>query len=95
MNYRSMIKLVPNRTMLVVIPRIAAVLFILLQILGMQVYPGGTMYNASTEGYSFSMNFFSDSVFLSDAKTCCLILKIDAVFWFRISNARVFSLLSI
>ena len=60
MNYRSMIKLVPNRTMLVVIPRIAAVLFILLQILGMQVYPGGTMYDASTEGYSFSMNFFSD-----------------------------------
>ena len=55
-----MIKLVPNRTMLVVIPRIAAVLFILLQILGMQVYPGGTMYDASTEGYSFSMNFFSD-----------------------------------
>ena len=46
-------------------------------------------------GVVISINFFSDSVFLSDAKTWCLILKIDAVFWFRISSARVFSLLSI
>jgi len=46
--------------MLVLIPRLAAILFILLQIVGMQVYPGGTMYDVSTIGYSFSKNFFSD-----------------------------------
>lgn len=52
--------LIPNRTMLVLIPRLAAILFILLQVVGMQVYPGGTMHDASTIGYSFSKNFFSD-----------------------------------
>ena len=60
MNNQSMIDLIPNRTMLVLIPRLAAILFILLQIVGMQVYPGGTMYDVSTIGYSFSKNFFSD-----------------------------------
>lgn len=50
----------PNHTMLVTVPRIAAVFFIALQLLGMKVYPGGTMYDASTKGYSFSKNFFSD-----------------------------------
>ena len=55
-----MIDLIPNRTMLVLIPRLAAILFILLQVVGMQVYPGGTMYDVSTIGYSFSKNFFSD-----------------------------------
>ena len=52
--------LIPSHTMLVTIPRIAALLFILLQLLGMKVYPGGTMYDASSQGYSFSKNFFSD-----------------------------------
>ena len=52
--------LIPNHTILVAFPRIAAILFILLQLLGMQVYPGGTMYDASSQGYSFSKNFFSD-----------------------------------
>lgn len=60
MNNQSIIDLIPNRTMLVLIPRLAAILFILLQIVGMQVYPGGTMYDVSTIGYSFSKNFFSD-----------------------------------
>ncbi len=60
MNNQSMIDLIPNRTMLVLIPRLAAILFILLQVVGMQVYPGGTMYDVSTIGYSFSKNFFSD-----------------------------------
>jgi len=46
--------------MLVLIPRLAAILFILLQVIGMLVYPGGTMYDVSTIGYSFSKNFFSD-----------------------------------
>lgn len=60
MNNQSMNDLIPNRTMLVLIPRLAAILFILLQVVGMQVYPGGTMHDASTIGYSFSKNFFSD-----------------------------------
>lgn len=52
--------LIPSHAMLVTAPRIAALLFILLQLLGMRVYPGGTMYDASSQGYSFSKNFFSD-----------------------------------
>ena len=52
--------LIPSHAKLVTVPRIAAVIFILLQLLGMQVYPGGTMYDASSQGYSFSKNFFSD-----------------------------------
>ena len=47
----------PNHTMLVTVPRIAAVFFTALQLLGMKFYPGGTMYDASTQGYSFSKNF--------------------------------------
>ena len=46
--------------MLVTVPRIAALFFIALQSLGMKVYPGGTMYDTSAQGYSFSKNFFSD-----------------------------------
>ena len=52
--------LIPSHAMLVTAPRCAALLFILLQLLGMKVYPGGTMYDASSQGYSFSKNFFSD-----------------------------------
>ena len=52
--------LIPSHAMLVTAPRIAALLFILLQLLGMRAYPGGTMYDASSQGYSFSKNFFSD-----------------------------------
>ena len=37
--------------------KIAAVFFIALQLLGMKAYPGGTMYDASTQGYSFSKTF--------------------------------------
>ena len=52
--------LIPSHAMLVTAPRCAALLFILLQLLGMKGYPGGTMYDASSQGYSFSKNFFSD-----------------------------------
>ena len=48
------------RYLLIHIPRIACILFIILQILGMSVYPGGTIHDNSTIGYSFSKNFFSD-----------------------------------
>ena len=54
------IDLINKRAMLVLIPRIATALFILLQIAGMIVYPGGTLHDISTQGYSFTNNFFSD-----------------------------------
>ena len=47
-------------TRLVVIPRFATALFIIFQLMGMFLYPGGTMYNFASEGYTFSENFFSD-----------------------------------
>ena len=46
--------------MLVNIPRVATVIFLFLQITGMQVYPGGTLHNDASVGYSFTENFFSD-----------------------------------
>ena len=52
------IDLINKRAMLVLIPRIATAIFILLQIVGMIVYPGGTLHDVSTEGYSFTNNFF-------------------------------------
>ena len=54
------IDLINKRAMLVLIPRIATAIFILLQIVGMIFYPGGTLHDVSTEGYSFTNNFFSD-----------------------------------
>ena len=54
------IDLINKRAMLVLIPRIATAIFILLQIVGMIAYPGGTLHDVSTEGYSFTNNFFSD-----------------------------------
>ena len=48
-----------KRAVLVVIPRTMVGIFILLQIIGMLCYPGGTIHNPHTMGYSFSENFFS------------------------------------
>lgn len=45
---------------LVFIPRLAIFLFILFQIIGMLLYPGGTMFNKASIGYTFTENFFSD-----------------------------------
>jgi len=45
---------------LVLLPRIVLVIFVLLQITGMIFYPGGTIHNPDTIGYSFTENFFSD-----------------------------------
>tara|TARA_B100000073_G_scaffold223434_1_gene186140 strand:- start:759 stop:1463 length:705 start_codon:yes stop_codon:yes gene_type:complete len=45
---------------LVILPRVVLVIFILLQITGMIFYPGGTLHNPDTIGYSFTENFFSD-----------------------------------
>ncbi|MBL51169.1 MAG: hypothetical protein CMG57_04345 [Candidatus Marinimicrobia bacterium] len=54
------IKILANRGLLVIIPRIVVAAFIILQILGMVFYPGGTIHNNTTVGYSFTENFFSD-----------------------------------
>ena len=49
-----------NNIWLVELPQICLVLFLVLQIISMICYPGGTFFNADTEGYSFTRNFFSD-----------------------------------
>ncbi len=54
------IKCLANRGLLVITPRIVVAAFIILQILGMVFYPGGTIHNTNTIGYSFTENFFSD-----------------------------------
>ena len=57
---RPIIQFFRNRFILVLIPRIIVAIFIILQIIGMMVYPGGTIHDEATVGYSFSNNFFSD-----------------------------------
>ena len=54
------ISLLNKNYILVLLPRIVLVIFVLLQILGMMLYPGGTIHNSNTLGYSFTENFFSD-----------------------------------
>ena len=49
-----------NKIWLVELPQICLVLFLILQIISMICYPGGTFFNADTEGYSFTRNFLSD-----------------------------------
>ena len=56
----SFLQTLKNKTFLVTIPRIAVFIFIGLQITGMLLYPGGTIHDDSTVGYSFTLNFFSD-----------------------------------
>ncbi|MBC8345598.1 MAG: hypothetical protein H8E56_05025 [Candidatus Marinimicrobia bacterium] len=45
---------------LIKLPRAASILFILLFILAMIMYAGGTLNNPESIGYSFTRNFFSD-----------------------------------
>ena len=60
MFYNSVVSLINERTMLIYVPRLVSILFIILQFLGMLVYPGGTIHDIETSGYSFTSNFFSD-----------------------------------
>ena len=60
MNISSIFKSIDKRITLIYLPRTACFLFIFLQMVGMLVYPGGTIHDASTLGYTFSQNFFSD-----------------------------------
>ena len=45
---------------LVQMPQLTIIGFVLLNILAMFIYPGGTLHNAETVGYSFFNNFLSD-----------------------------------
>ena len=60
MFYNSIVSLINERRILIFIPRLVSILFIILQFLGMLVYPGGTIHDIDTNGYSFTSNFFSD-----------------------------------
>ncbi len=51
---------IKKQIVLISLPRITVIAFILLQIVGMKFYPGGTIHNPDSIGYSFSENFFSD-----------------------------------
>jgi hypothetical protein len=61
-----------------VLGMVASVQFIVLTIIAMFLYPGGTHADHSTTGYSFWSNFFSDlgmtSTFLGDPKAASFVL---------------------
>ena len=48
------------KRIVITVPRVVAILFVIFQGLGMLSYPGGTIHDQSTSGYSFTSNFFSD-----------------------------------
>lgn len=56
----------PLQYSLVIIPRYAICLFILLFCTSIFFYSGGTLHNPNTVGYSFTRNFFSDLGILSE-----------------------------
>ncbi len=60
MFYTSLILIFNKKQILVFVPRLVSILFVFFQLLGMLVYPGGTIHDISTNGYSFTSNFFSD-----------------------------------
>ena len=60
MFYRLILSTFDTRTILIVIPRVVSIFFVIFQGLGMMSYPGGTIHDLSTIGYSFTLNFFSD-----------------------------------
>ena len=59
---------------LVVYPRYSICLFIFLFCSSILFYPGGTLHNPSTIGYSFTRNFFSDLGILSQENIISVIL---------------------
>ncbi len=60
MIFKRFIYSLKNKTMLVILPRVFISAFILLQIVAMITYPGGTIRDNTTDGYYFTLNFFSD-----------------------------------
>ena len=60
MFYRLILSYSDTKIILVLIPRVVSIFFVIFQVLGMVSYPGGTIHDLSTNGYSFTSNFFSD-----------------------------------
>ena len=60
MFYKLISSTLDTRTILILTPRVVAIFFVIFQVLGMVLYPGGTIHDLSTNGYSFTSNFFSD-----------------------------------
>ena len=60
MFYRRILSTFDIKIILVLIPRVVSIFFVIFQVLGMASYPGGTIHDISTNGYSFTSNFFSD-----------------------------------
>ena len=60
MFYKLISSTFDTRTILILTPRVVAIFFVIFQVLGMVSYPGGTIHDLSTNGYSFTSNFFSD-----------------------------------
>ena len=60
MLHRLILSNLDTRRVVITIPRIISILFVVFQGLGMLSYPGGTIHNSETQGYSFTSNFFSD-----------------------------------
>ena len=60
MLYRRILSTFDIKIVLVLIPRVVSIFFVIFQVLGMASYPGGTIHDISTNGYSFTSNFFSD-----------------------------------
>ena len=58
MLYRRILSTFDIKIILVLIPRVVSIFFVIFQVLGMASYPGGTIHDLSTNGYSFTSNFF-------------------------------------
>ena len=60
MNPNRILKYFGNNLFLVFLPRIMVIVFLVLQVLGMINYPGGTLWDEITDKYIFTKNYFSD-----------------------------------
>ena len=60
MLFRFILLKIDIKRIVITIPRTVSTLFVVFQGLGMLSYPGGTIHDQSTAGYSFTSNFFSD-----------------------------------
>jgi len=56
----STVKQLKNELILIQLPRWVVLLFVILMMIAMMVYPGGQIHNDASIGYSFTNNFFSD-----------------------------------
>ena len=85
MFYRRILSTFDIKIILVLIPRVVSIFFVIFQVLGMASYPGGTIHDLSTNGYSFtpnylSMIFFSISLILVGGTFALYYLVLPKVF---------------